>query len=120
MCSLWLELSQKSGSHQKKRSTNVEHDKRTQFPLSFDPLLYPPGCTTHVDDDPAFDDMIETFLPELLRTRALLLEQKSDYDEQVSFAFHLSYRLPLNGMSIGYLPQTSHSIRDIIFAHDWG
>lgn len=82
MCSLWLELSQKSGSHKKKRNTNVEHDKRNQFPLSFDPLLYPPGCTTHVDDDPAFDDMIETFLPELLRTRALLLEQKSDYDEQ--------------------------------------
>jgi len=103
MHDLWLRFPQKSESHKKKRNTNVGHDKRNQFPLSFDSLLYPTGGASHGDDDSSFDDVIETLLPELLRTRALLLEQYSDYDEQVVFAFSQKYDSALNGMPTGYL-----------------
>ena len=113
----WLGFPQTSESHKKKRNTNAGHDKRNQFPLSFDSLLYPTGGSSHGDDDSSFDDVIETLLPGLLRTRASLLEQYSDYDEQVLFAFYPKHESALNGMPTGCLCQASHSIRDIISAH---
>ncbi|KAJ3571043.1 hypothetical protein NP233_g4013 [Leucocoprinus birnbaumii] len=75
----------KADGHKKKKKSKSNEQGREGCSLTFDPLLYPPGGNIATDDDLAFDETVEELLPELLRTRASLLQQDSECDDQGTY-----------------------------------
>lgn len=84
ICIVWQALDiprQKKATNQKKKP-NIERREPTPI-LSLDPLLYPVSSDVHADDDFAFDETMESLLPDFLQARSSFQESESKYDGEV-------------------------------------